>query len=542
MIEHFDGLNWKVMVVDSYSENAGYTGWLKRYKTLSDAKIATVLVHEVRHGLGQHPSEHLIRFLWLFVLIFLPLCRLPNANGPVNGGFVGAMLAFFCRRRELEADYIGIMLIVAAGYYPQNAPKVLEARSKPTEGNAITSSQKVKEPDEDWDVQVFFAIEQCAFCCTIDKKEGLALTTGSTNPINYNVDWIIDFEYSNHMIGDKRKLTNLTEYKGGRVVVTVDNSSLQFVPVSNKPHVTISRDRFENFLGTLVWENEARKNADKILSPSSPESIRVHRILKQILRATHDRLGLKNDYRISVYKPREDLVRKANELGQTVWFNTKLIVRELPNYGNNNTKNVKVKPRRVRKFGLMKYGTENLDGLNWEVMVVDSCIDNAGYIPNGKIIFYTGWFKGYKTSTDAEIATILAHEVGHGIGRHASENLIRVLWLYALIVLPLQGYVKNHQDHRAITMVVGAILAFFSRRSELEADYIVMMLMAAAGYDPQTAPKFLEKNGGIETDIVVATHPSGETRAKKLQKVEVMRKAMDIYNLVQAGHQIQTFI
>ncbi|KAL3497929.1 hypothetical protein ACH5RR_040661 [Cinchona calisaya] len=92
--------------------------------------------------------------------------------------------------------------------------------SKPAESNATTSSQKVK----DWDVQVSFAVEECAFCCITNQKHELALTTVNTNPINYNVDWIIDSGCSNHIAGDKRKLTNLTEYKEGRVVVTADNS------------------------------------------------------------------------------------------------------------------------------------------------------------------------------------------------------------------------------------------------------------------------------------------------------------------------------
>ncbi|KAL3512455.1 hypothetical protein ACH5RR_025172 [Cinchona calisaya] len=77
-------------------------------------------------------------------------------------------------------------------------------RPKPAESNAATSSQKVNEPDEDWDVQVSFAVEKCAFCCTTNQKDELVLTTVKTNPINYNVDWIIDFECSNHMTGDKK--------------------------------------------------------------------------------------------------------------------------------------------------------------------------------------------------------------------------------------------------------------------------------------------------------------------------------------------------
>ncbi|KAL3510895.1 hypothetical protein ACH5RR_030296 [Cinchona calisaya] len=77
------------------------------------------------------------------------------------------------------------------------------------------------------------AVEECTFCCTTDQKDELALTTVNTNPIHYNVDWIIDSGCSNHMTGDKRKLTKLTEYKGGRVVVTADNSRLPITHIGN---------------------------------------------------------------------------------------------------------------------------------------------------------------------------------------------------------------------------------------------------------------------------------------------------------------------
>ncbi|KAL3502821.1 hypothetical protein ACH5RR_037270 [Cinchona calisaya] len=123
----------------------------------------------------------------------------------------------------LEVDENMVNNKVNNGYVGHHAKF---CKSKLAESNAATSSQKVNEPDEDWDAQVSFAVEECAFCCTTDKKDELALTIVNTNPINYNVDWIIDSGCSNHMIGDTRKLTNLTEYKGDRVVVTTDNSRL----------------------------------------------------------------------------------------------------------------------------------------------------------------------------------------------------------------------------------------------------------------------------------------------------------------------------
>lgn len=53
--------------------------------------------------------------------------------------------------------------------------------------------------------------------------------------------------------------------------------------------------------------------------------------------------------------------------------------------------------------------TSHLEGLNWEVLVVDEPVVNAFCLPGGKIVVFTGLLEHFKT--DAEIATILGHEV-----------------------------------------------------------------------------------------------------------------------------------
>ncbi|KAL3504894.1 hypothetical protein ACH5RR_034735 [Cinchona calisaya] len=95
---------------------------------------------------------------------------------------------------------------------------------KATKDGAMTIVTNVVRKD----ITPNFAVKECAFCCTTDQKEEFALTMVSTNTINYDVDWIFDSRCSNHMTGDKRKLINLIEYKGGRVVVTTDNSRSSF--------------------------------------------------------------------------------------------------------------------------------------------------------------------------------------------------------------------------------------------------------------------------------------------------------------------------
>ncbi|KAE8673428.1 putative disease resistance protein [Hibiscus syriacus] len=88
-------------------------------------------------------------------------------------------------------------------------------KKKHVESNIGTSSSK-ENSEDGWDVEALFATEE----------EELALTVTTPERIDYKNDWIVDSGCSNHMTGDKQKLQNLSEYNGGRVVVTVDNSRI----------------------------------------------------------------------------------------------------------------------------------------------------------------------------------------------------------------------------------------------------------------------------------------------------------------------------
>ncbi|XVE81428.1 hypothetical protein DITRI_Ditri15bG0062500 [Diplodiscus trichospermus] len=91
---------------------------------------------------------------------------------------------------------------------------------KKTVKSNIATSNAGRMSNDEWDVEASFTAEE----------EELAFMATIPRPIDYNNVWIVDSGYSNHMMGDKEKLQNMTEYKGGRVVVTVNNSRL---PISH---------------------------------------------------------------------------------------------------------------------------------------------------------------------------------------------------------------------------------------------------------------------------------------------------------------------
>ncbi|KAE8671632.1 hypothetical protein F3Y22_tig00111941pilonHSYRG00018 [Hibiscus syriacus] len=98
-------------------------------------------------------------------------------------------------------------------------------KKKPVESNTATSCSK-ENSEDGLDAEALFATEE----------EELALTVTTPERIDYKNDWIIDSGCSNHMTGDKQKLQNLSEYNGGRVVVTADNSRL---PITHIGHYVL---------------------------------------------------------------------------------------------------------------------------------------------------------------------------------------------------------------------------------------------------------------------------------------------------------------
>ncbi len=151
---------------------------------------------------------------------------------------------------------------------------------------------------------------------------------------------------------------------------------------------------------------------------------------------------------------------------------------------------------------------------DWEVAVVDDhAIRNAMTLPGGKIVIYTGLFPIARH--EAGLAAVLAHEMVHALARHSAEQLT-----YDAL---------RTRDQREGMLP-------FSRRHELEADYIGLLLTAEAGYDPRESVRMWQrmKDSGEEVPAEnTSTHPSYDTRIAALQIH--LREAWNIYERKRAA-------
>ena len=162
----------------------------------------------------------------------------------------------------------------------------------------------------------------------------------------------------------------------------------------------------------------------------------------------------------------------------------------------------------------------------WEFHLVRDKEVNAFCMPGGKIVVYDGLLK--LVSSDDELAVVLGHEVAHAVAKHSNERMSQQMLAgvggAALGVgLAASGTSKSTSALAAGVFGLGAqygVMLPFSRKHESEADYMGLVLLTMAGYDPDAAVPFWQKmaaSGGSKPPALLSSHPSDRKRIADIQ-------------------------
>jgi predicted Zn-dependent protease len=159
---------------------------------------------------------------------------------------------------------------------------------------------------------------------------------------------------------------------------------------------------------------------------------------------------------------------------------------------------------------------------NWQFNVQKTKDLNAYCMPGGRIMVYSGLIESLDLS-DAELATVLAHEVAHALREHTRERVSRA---YAQqLVLTGAAAVTGVSEGTANIANMVAEVTFqlpFSRDQESEADQIGLELMARAGYDPRAALTLWNKMSAASNSSgqpkFLSTHPAPKERIHDIEK------------------------
>ena len=163
------------------------------------------------------------------------------------------------------------------------------------------------------------------------------------------------------------------------------------------------------------------------------------------------------------------------------------------------------------------------DEFPWQVRIINQNILNAFAAPGGYLYFYTGFLK--YAASEAELAGVMAHEIGHADHRHSTNSLTK-LYGFQFMLSVVLGQNPSQLTQIASQLALNGVALDFSRDDEYEADASAVTYITSIqhlrNYDPTAIVDFFDRmkadsltqsSGSFE---FLRTHPYDDNRKEKI--------------------------
>ena len=192
--------------------------------------------------------------------------------------------------------------------------------------------------------------------------------------------------------------------------------------------------------------------------------------------------------------------------------------------------------RYVSDIGQRLARSSHRAGLQYQFLVVDSPQVNAFALPGGYIYITRGILSFL--NSEAELAAVLGHEIGHVTARHSVQQVSAATAanVGASVLQIFVPQARNAAGDLLVNVLGGALLSGYGREHELEADRLGAEYLARTGYDPQAMIRVvgaLKNQELFDAEVaraegreprayhgLFASHPDNDTRLQ-----EVVREA-----------------
>ncbi len=161
--------------------------------------------------------------------------------------------------------------------------------------------------------------------------------------------------------------------------------------------------------------------------------------------------------------------------------------------------------------------------LNYQFKVTNEDRVNALTFGGGKIYVTKGLLE--KVEDESELAGVLAHEIGHNVGKHIPRKMSKDL-LYDGIVSAGGGLIGSKSEKWGkFFKRIGGVLSYlkllaFSRDEEREADYLAVYNLYEMGYDPKGLASVFEKFYEMQKREPTAFEQFFETHPQPLERMQ----------------------
>jgi predicted Zn-dependent protease len=174
--------------------------------------------------------------------------------------------------------------------------------------------------------------------------------------------------------------------------------------------------------------------------------------------------------------------------------------------------------RYVREMGMRLARVSERPNLPWTFRVIDDPVVNAFAIPGGHIYVTRGILA--HLNSEAELASVLGHEIGHVTARHSVTQMSQqqLMQLGLVVGVALKPGLAQYAGIASQGMQL--LFLKYSRDDESQADQLGLRYMRRGGYDVRRMPEVFslldrvsQASGGGRIPEWLATHPNPVNRS-----------------------------